>query len=150
VTVIRGSRASIVDGRDGFVREARRVIAPTASRWHGSDPSPPAAVDPTPQVVVVFVDARDDPETAWAFVSPWEGRGIEVHGGREPSIIVIHSGPSPRVSRIRLHGATGKTANPSVIRTLGPGGDGSNIKVHSMRSRQRSRIRVHGGSRSSR
>ena len=164
VTVILGGEVAVVDGREGFAREARRAVGPTPPGHRGSDPSPPAPVDPAPQVVVVFVDARDYPEIAWELVSPWEESGIEVYGGREPSMIVIHTGPPPRVSRLRLHGATGERANLPGIRTLGPGGGGSNPKLHSTfpvvwvtskvaaaaGSRQRSRIRVHGVSRSSR
>ncbi len=145
VIVILGSEVAIMDGSDGFAREARRAVAPTAPRHRGGDPSPPAPVDPTPQVIVVFVDARDYPETAWGFVSPWE-RGIKVHGGRVRSKLVA-SGPPARVSRIRINGASGERANPSAIPTLGLGGDRSHIKVHGMGSRPHSRIRVHGWSR---
>ena len=79
---------------------------------------------------------------AGELINPWEGRGIAVRG-REPSLTVIHTGPRSRVSRMRRHGAIGQRANPFVIRTPGPGGDGSNIKLDRMGSRQRSRIRVH-------
>ena len=146
VIVILGTEVATVDSSDGFAREARRAVAPTVPRQRGGDPSPPPApIDPTPQVIVVFVDARDYPETAWGFVSPWE-RGIEVHGGRARSKVVA-SGPPARVSRIRIHGASGERANPSAIPTLGVGGNGSHIKVHGMGSRPHSRIRVHGWSR---
>ncbi len=144
VTVMLGSEVATVDGSDGFAREARRAVAPTALRHRGGDPSPPAPVDPTPQVIVVFVDARDYPETAWGFVSPWD-RGIKVHGGRARSKFAA-SGPPARVSWIRLHGASVERA-PWAIPTLGLGGDGSHIKVHGMGSRPHSRIRVHGWSR---
>ena len=108
----------------------------------GSDRAPPACVDPIPQVVVVVVDARANPEIAWELINPWERRGIAVRG-REPSMIVIHTGPRSRVSRMRRHGAIGQRANLFVIRTPDPGGDGSNLKLDRMGSRQRSRIRVH-------
>ncbi len=147
VTVIRGSEVTVVDGREGFAREAWLAVGPTPPRHRGSDPSPPASVDPISQVVVVFVDARANPEIAWALINPWERRGIAVRGGREPSLIVIHTGPRSRVSRMRLRGAIRERANPFVIRTRGPGGDGSNIKIHRTASRQRSRIRVHSVSR---
>jgi hypothetical protein len=143
VTVIRGSEVTVVGGREGFAREARRAVGPTPPRHRGSDPSPPARVDSIPQVVVVFVDARANPEIAWELINPWEGRGIAVRGRREPSLIVIHTGPRSGVSRMRRYGAIGQRANPFVIRTPGPGGDGSNIKLDRMASRQRSRIRVH-------
>ncbi len=145
VIVILGSEAATVDGSDGFAREARRAVASTVPPQRGGDPSPPAPVDPTPQVIVVFVDARDYPETVWGFVSPWE-RGIKVHGGCARSKLVA-SDPPARVSWIRLHGASGERANPWAITTLGLGGDGSHIKVHGMGSRPHSRIRVHGWSR---
>ena len=144
VIVILGSEVATVDGSDGFAREARRAVAPTVPRQRGGDPSPPALVDPTSQVIVVFVDARDYPETAWGIVSPWE-RGIKVHGGRARSKLVA-SGPTAGVSWIRLHGASGERA-PWAIPTLGLSGDRSHIKVHSMGSRPHSRIRVHGWSR---
>jgi hypothetical protein len=144
VIVILGSEVATVDRSDGFAREARRAVAPTVPRHRGGDPSPPAPIDTTPQVIVVFVDARDYPETAWGFVSPWD-RGIKVHGGRARSKLVA-SGPPARVSWIRLHGASGERA-PWAIPTLGLGGDGSHIKVHGMGSRPHSRIRVHGWSR---
>ncbi len=145
VIVILGSEVTTVDGSDGFAREARRVVAPTVPPQRGGDPSP-APVDPTPQVIVVFVDARDYPETAWGLISPWD-RGIKVHGGRVRSKHTTSGGQPARVSWIRLHGASGERANPWAITTLGLGGDGSHIKVHGMGSRSHSRIRVHGWSR---
>ena len=146
VIVILGSEVTTVDGSDGFAREARRAVAPMVPRQRGGDPSPPAPVDPTPQVIVVFVDARDFPETAWGLISPWD-RGIKVHGGRVRSKHMTSGGQPAPVSWIRLHGASGERANPWAITTLGLGGDGSHINVHGMGSRPHSRIRVHGWSR---
>ena len=136
VIVFLGTEVAIMDGSDGFAREARRAVAPTVPRERGGDSSPPAPValrvygwivDPTPQVIDVFVDARDDPETAWGLVSPWE-RGIQVHGGHARSKLVA-SGPPARVAWIRLHGASGERANPWAITTLGLGGEVARIEA---------------------
>jgi hypothetical protein len=144
VTVIRGSNVTVVDAGGSDSWQEPRGVAPE----RGSEPASrsPTAPDDDPSWVVI-VDTEASPETAWELVSPWEGRGIEVHDADDsrPSQIVTHRGPTLReASEIRVHGADGERSNPSAIRTLPFGGDESHIKVHGGRSQGPSRIRVHG------
>lgn len=110
VTVIRGSEVSVVEGPDGFAREAKRAVASVASRRRRGNSSRSAPADRAPKVVIVYVDLRDDPQTAWALVSPWSKRGIKVHRGRGGSRIITHRSRFPRVSQGRTSVAGNRTS----------------------------------------